>query len=476
MTSRGHGRAATVSSRAEISEGLERLGLASYDPKAAAKTSSRAVMAEERHRLGIASHAPAHMRRMQEQRHSLQQPPVEKHEMRRSESLPSQDFSRAAGGAAPRGRASHSPLPDSRGRPLPQRSSTPLEMREMRRTQERRVEYLRAREASLDRQVQAGVRRLKELAKSLTQTDELEAAEDAIEKLESEVAITTGDVEELLARIQILALERGELEAAMGLVVELDEAVMQEKVAKLEAEVLTTGSSGPLLSPRSRPDLLGEGGDGRSLRGPTTPRTPRGGIGERVLSRESLTGHDRAPSPEAASTSAESGAGPSPKLLDATTADQDRGNVCPLPSSGSQRGSRSRRGSLDRTAALRALSASPACAASSSQEGGGSGPEVAEGAHRHDGSLWSPLRVSMLGAASASPLMSSLLHSLHSSRLEVSIYKYRCTSHARCCICMSLMSSHVPPVLPPPFSPLFARGIYYKYIGTYTGIHTGIYT
>ena len=80
----------------------------------------------------------------------------------------------------------------------------------MRRRQERRVEYLRAREASLDRQVQAGVRRLKELAKSLTQTDELEAAEDAIEKLESEVAITTGDVEELLARIQILALERGE--------------------------------------------------------------------------------------------------------------------------------------------------------------------------------------------------------------------------------------------------------------------------
>ena len=70
---------------------------------------------------------------------------------------------------------------------------------------------------------------------------------------------------------------------------------MQEKVAKLVAEVLTTGSSGPLLSPRSRPDLLGESGDGRSLRGRTTPRTPRGGIGEGVLSRESLTGHKGSP-------------------------------------------------------------------------------------------------------------------------------------------------------------------------------------
>jgi len=342
MPDRGRGRAASISERAEISDGLQRLGLASHEPKRAATTSMRNVMAEERNRIGIASHAPAHMRRMQEQRHSPRQP-VEKHETRR-----------AAGGAAPRGRTSHSPL-------------LPLEMRETRLTQERRVAFLQAREASLDRQVQTGVRRLKELSKSLTQTDQLEAAEDAIEELEREVAITTWDVEELLARIRILALERGELEAAMGVVV------------------------------------------------------------------------DRAPSPEAASTSAEHGAWRSPELLDATAADQDRcymarGDASPLPSSRSRRGSlhenaspfpsrRSRRGSLDGTAALRALSAFPACAVSSSQEGGGSGPEGAEAAQRHDDSLSSPLRVSMLGAASACPIQCSLQHSLGSS-LEVYIYIY----------------------------------------------------
>ena len=74
---------------------------------------------------------------------------------------------------------------------------------------------------------------------------------------------------------------------------------MQEKVAKLVAEVLTNGSGGPpavaALSPRSRPDLLGESGDGQSLRGRTTPRTPRGGIGEGVLRRETLTGNKGSP-------------------------------------------------------------------------------------------------------------------------------------------------------------------------------------
>jgi len=156
------------------------------------------------------------------------------------------------------------------------------ERKTRRADQRQRVAYLLAREASLDRHVRDGVRRLRELQHRLPQADQLQEVADTISDLESKVVAVTADVEQLLIRRQGLALERGELEAALE--VEADRA-------NSPGEDHASGAAGGAGEERLHVQYLG--GSGPEVAAARSHGSPSSGARLRVSAAPRVRGEPR---------------------------------------------------------------------------------------------------------------------------------------------------------------------------------------